>query len=376
MYICISDIHLGHIRVNAELIYNKLVLQLYPHLSECKGLFIAGDFFDQLINMDSSGAHYATKVVNDLIQLAGKSNFFIRVLRGTFTHDRRQLKLFETIGTYYPNIDLKYFDTISVENIMPDNLKVLYLPDSLPFKSADTVMEHVRELLKANQLSKVDLVIGHGYFSHVLPKMAANLTKIVYTHDMFDDIVNGYVVFGHVHTHSAYKKVVYCGSFDRLAHGEEEPKGFLKITKDPTWKCKFIENLYSMPFVSIKIPDNIVELPDILKYITDAASKKMNTEEVGHLRIIVKDQDTKVAVLSRISYILPKLNITIKISDDSRDEPVVLATDMFDQIDMGSIPTEETLIGDIVEFLNKWKPDSELTEEVIVQKISALQSLK
>jgi UDP-2,3-diacylglucosamine pyrophosphatase LpxH len=371
MYICISDIHLGHIRVNAETIYQKLVSQFYPHLSTSEGLFIAGDFFDQLITMDSMGAQYAAKIIQELIQMAEQYGFFIRVLRGTFGHDRNQMKLFETIGSYHPKVDLKYFSTIDVESINDrHNLKVLYIPDSLPYKSTEEAIQYIYKLLETNKINKVDLVIGHGYFDHVLPFMAH--TKIVFTYEMFKDIVNGFVIFGHVHTHSAFKNVLYCGSFDRLMHGEEEAKGFLKIERTPTWKCTFIKNELSTPFVTIPIDGDMDELESIVEKLPDKVNKRMDISH-GYLRFIVKSPELKVALLSRVPYLFPQLSITIKVLDGSSDEPVVLNSDVFELIELGSVPTRETLTSDIINFLSQYRPDTKLTQELIEEKLALIK---
>lgn len=372
MYIVISDVHLGHIKVNSETIYAKLVNQLYPHLADCKGLFIAGDFFDQLITMDGPGAQYAACIMQELIQLAEKYQFFIRILRGTFGHDRNQLKIFETLAAYSSNINLKYFDSITIESINNNNdLKVLYIPDSLPFKSTAEVMKYIHNLLKVNELKKVDLVIGHGYFEHVLPKAAVAHTKIIFTYEMFKDIVNGFIVFGHVHTHSAYKNILYCGSFDRLNHGEEEAKGFLKLERTPEWKCTFIKNKESTPFITIKINESIDQLESILQSLPDKVSKKMDIS-FGHLRLIVDTQELKIALLSRIPYLFPKLNVTIKVTDGSPDEPVTFNSEMFESIELGDVPTPETLTDDIFNFLTQYRPESTLTKELIQEKINSL----
>ena len=64
--------------------------------------------------------------------------------------------------------------------------------------------------------------------------------------------------FGHVHKRSTYKKIEVAGSFDRLAHGEEEPKGFLDVTyySEDNRVVKFVENKDAEVYTSITLTKN------------------------------------------------------------------------------------------------------------------------
>lgn len=63
---------------------------------------------------------------------------------------------------------------------------------------------------------------------------------------------------GHVHTPSKNANCYYCGSFERLSHGEEENKGFLTLTyneETDNWFVKRIWNLDTTPFFTIYLSD-------------------------------------------------------------------------------------------------------------------------
>lgn len=378
MYIGISDLHIGHNKVLAQDIHPKLVSELYPQLTdECDGLFIAGDFFDKLITVDAIATSYAAMIMHEILQLAADHNFFVRVLRGTYLHDRNQLKLFETVAEYYPTVDMKYFDEIHLEIIHPDTnpLSVLYIPDNLPFKDTDEVMSYIKDKLKSSDLPKVDLIIGHGSFDHVLPEVAKSKIKILFNATEFTKLVNGYVIMGHIHNYSRHKKVVYCGSFDRLVHGEEETKGYLKITRYPEWSCELIPNTKSTKFVSVYTEGSIDDLDTVVQELSTLVSKKIDIESEGHLRLVVNSTELKVALIDRVISLFPKLFVSIKVAKGEIDEPVHIDTQLMMDSDHYDIPTEVTLVSDIFEFLNKYYPVMSLPKQEIQERISALRGI-
>ena len=64
---------------------------------------------------------------------------------------------------------------------------------------------------------------------------------------------NGLIFIGHVHKSSQYGRIIAQGSFDRLSHGEEDPKGHMRATRktDGTHDIVFIENKKAKKYITI-----------------------------------------------------------------------------------------------------------------------------
>ena len=92
-------------------------------------------------------------------------------------------------------------------------------------------------------LTKVDYAVMHGQFDYQLPKHITGMPR----HDSqkYLDIVKHYIFIGHIHTHSVYDRIIAQGSFDRLTHGQEEPKGYVVSIVDDEEKISSLRNTYA-----------------------------------------------------------------------------------------------------------------------------------
>ena len=73
--------------------------------------------------------------------------------------------------------------------------------------------------------------------------------------DNFLNITKYIRLIGHLHKYSCYKKIISHGSVDRLAQGEEGPKGWVVVTiyTDDTWDHKFVVNTNAYFFRSLDL---------------------------------------------------------------------------------------------------------------------------
>ena len=318
--VSISDIHLGHHVTLSDYIYENLRTYFYPELTpETDILFICGDFFDRLLNLDSKSSTIAITVIHELIQIAIKNNILIRVLNGTFSHDKYQNQLFTTISEKYKNINLKVINDISIEKIKELELNVLYLPDDLPYKNTEEVYNCINEILYTNNLEKVDLIIGHGTLDYAVPKAAHGKDKIIFTRERLEAIVDGYALFGHIHTRGVNGKIVYNGSFDRLVHNEESEKGFYITTrKNDRYRTKFFENKDAAKFITLKpFGDDLDELKtDLFRKI----DMFFGPHYTGHLRIVCKDVTIRSVLYKLVLDKYPTLDITCKTVKEIQEE--------------------------------------------------------
>lgn len=249
--IAISDIHVGCPRLNSKLLHDRFIKYLYPQITkDIDILFICGDFFDTLLNLNSQASLESLEIISELKQLCRENDCDLRVLRGTFTHDRNQPQHFVN-GDDPNDTSVKLYDKLALEYNEKTGLNILYIPDNLP--NVD-ICKDARELLDAHHVDRADILVHHGYFKHMLPP------SIREPHGCLDveavsKLVKGCVLNGHVHLTSIYKNVISIGSFDRLTHGEEGPKGFYKIRidKDDVYHFNFIENKEANKFLTLDL---------------------------------------------------------------------------------------------------------------------------
>jgi len=239
----ISDIHLAHPRTSTYHIVKNL-REAFPD-NEQTGkldlLFFAGDVFDRLMNLPQDEVDAIQEWISDLLRICVKWNVIVRVLEGTPSHDWRQSKQFVNINNgLHIGANLKYVDTLSIERLDElGGLTVLYVPDEWNADASVTWLQ-VGELLRIHGLEQVDVACMHGSFDYQLP------IESVKNHnsDNYMTIVRHYIGIGHVHLRTERGgKILAQGSFDRLSHGEEAPKGHYRACIHPDGDYHwFVEN--------------------------------------------------------------------------------------------------------------------------------------
>lgn len=287
-YLVLSDIHLGHSINRTEYIINnlnKFFLNNHNEFKELDMICIAGDIFDKLLINSSKDYILSVSWLTELIMYCKKYNIMLRILEGTPSHDWKQAKLISSlIEKLNIEIDYKYIDTLYIEKNDKLGISILYLPDEYN-KSAEKTFKEVKLLLKKNKLLKVDIAFIHGQFHYQLP-----MVKLESSHSMEDylNIVKYYISIGHIHTSSVYERIIAQGSFDRLAHNEEEDKGgvLINIYKDGSMDFKFLKNHNAMVFNTYRFDKE--GLKEIIKKI-DKEVKKL--PDNSNIRIISNNED-------------------------------------------------------------------------------------
>lgn len=257
-YLVIGDVHLGHPLNKTKFITDNLLEFLQTYIIDIDVLFIAGDWTDRLLNIASEYTPDIIYCINSIINLCKKYNVKLRILEGTPSHDWKQSILFPIINSVKnESIDLKYIDTLHIENISDFDINVLYVPDEWNRNSEDTYKE-VLAIMKSKGLNTVDIAIMHGQFTYQLPGV---ITPVSHNPDNYLNIVKYFINIAHVHTYTVYDRIIAQGSFDRVAHGEEKPKGgcLMTIFKNGLMEHIFLENTKARKFVTINIKDFTVE---------------------------------------------------------------------------------------------------------------------
>ena len=243
-YLVLSDIHLGHKRTPTKTIVANLVsfFKSYRHKDDLDIIFFAGDVFDASLELKSDDIGEVLWFLGWLFDYCAEHDVILRVLEGTPSHDWAQSKVFGHVAALTKaKVDYKYVNALSIEKIEGPDITVLYMPDEWNL-TTDKTYDEVLELLREKHLDKVDIGIFHGMFAYQAPPMATKLP--VHDEARYLSIVRYFINIGHVHSASVFDRILAQGSFDRLSHGDESPKGAFEVvlSKDGDHTFCFIEN--------------------------------------------------------------------------------------------------------------------------------------
>lgn len=318
----LSDVHLGHNKTSASHIVKNLY-RAFPDneiTGELDIIWIAGDLFDSLLNLPSESVSEITKWATHFLKLCKKRDIVLRVLEGTPSHDWQQAKLLVDINEHADiGADLKYIQELSIEYIERFGIHILYVPDEWRPKNSHTWHE-VQELLLSHQLSKVDFCIMHGCFTYQIPP---SLLDMFETHDTENYIgITEYLIFiGHIHQHSQYKNILSAGSFDRLSHGEEEPKGHIRATvnKDGTYTAKFIVNEGAKTYLTLDYSG--LSLDEVYRRLDELIP---TIKDDSHVRIQASTEDAVFKAGSEIKARYKNIHLRFKSNERKvKHEPIV-----------------------------------------------------
>ena len=353
--VVLSDLHLGHKKIPGIHIYQNLKTYVYPKLKDADLVVLTGDTFHSLLDFNNEASGYVIQFLNDLFYLSRKYHFGVRILRGTFSHDRNQVEYIKQCAHKHQGdiaVDLKTYNDITLdeENIKGNSLKCLYLPDDLPYGSQEEVVSVIHKLLDERHWNKVDIIFGHGYLQHVLPADARG-PAVLYTIESLSSICEHLAVFGHVHTPSIkrYRHLTcfYVGSFERMNHGEEEKKGFYTIDTD-TWKTTFIPNKNTILFLTFKSnsQDTSKIVEDFKQWIALSKLSEVNT---NFIRVIHNDPTIRILLGKILRSEYSHLKCVYTSESDRSSRSIVLETKPITDNDSKLIiPTEENIV-DLIE---------------------------
>ncbi len=319
----ISDIHLGHNKnVAADIIKN--LDAAFPDNAETAKLdllLLVGDVFDTLMFLSADDVGYIKLWIARTLRIAKKHNIVVRVLEGTPSHDRKQSLLFTLINEMAEiGADVKHVTELSIEHIDRFGIDMLYIPDEWT-DSPEKTFEQVVDLMHAKGLSKVDFAMMHGAFNYQLHP-AAKAPR--HSEQQYLSIVREYIFVGHIHTHSTYKRIIAQGSFDRLAHGEEEAKGHVRVSYDAEGhrRVKFVENKGARIFKTINC--TALEIPEIIEKV---GSVLMNLPADVYVRIEAESTNPIFATFEVLIRQFPLVTWSKLPREDEEEESINIITD-------------------------------------------------
>lgn len=345
--LAISDLHLGHSTTPTSYIIKNLYRYAFNESKENKELdiiFIAGDVFDSLQDNASENMIIIRKFVANLLYFCKKHDILLRVLKGTKLHDWDQSYIFkEENDNHDIGCDLLYVDKVYIEYIERFGINVLYVPDEA-HPTAQETLALVEQLMFERNIKQLDYAIMHGAFPHQLPEIDS-IKHILHDTDKYLKLVTHYIFIGHVHKHSIHERIVAHGSFDRLCHGEEEPKGFIRVNKG---KIKFIENENAMPFISLDVNQMHFDK------VTEKINKLIKDERPMHVRLICSKDSPAFEMQRRLSLRYPFIKFTYKNSSKKQKPGVLIAKPELTAV---KTLTRDNLEEEIIEELRLYYPE-------------------
>lgn len=249
---------------------------------------IVGDLFHTKLQLGGIGAQYAARFVHEIVEiLEGKP---LRIIIGTRTHDYTQPKFF----SFLTNKNVLIYDKPTVEqfNFFPEQSRpfsALYIPEEYP----ESWRDYYAAYLFDNEYM-YDAIFLHGMMD-----FCSHSSQIIESEDNIQSSVvfpvsclqeNAKVVIaGHVHTAHVEGNFFYTGSFSRMAHGEEEPKGWrwLEYNLETTqYEVEFVENTDAPLYVTVPLSAVYKEGQDMQSSI-NKLQRHILKNSISNLRVKV-----------------------------------------------------------------------------------------
>jgi hypothetical protein len=364
----LTDLHEGHTKIDTAQHYETFRTLVYPQLTDCSILFIGGDWYDTLLDFNSHVGHMSCIIINDLLSLSQQHGFYIRVLQGTFSHDRDQLKHWLS-NLEHANAMLRgkkrvdVIQNITLEAFEELQLRVGYIPDDLPNESNWDVL---RRQMEDVHWPQIDILLHHGYFKHLLGSMPAHIIpKNTLDYNLIKTHIKGIVLNGHIHTPSIFERVLSGGSLERFCHGEEEDKGFFIIRREPEtnhYDFEFIVNPKATLFRTLnlsKVDDEKEAMECYIAWLAELeALVPPNTR--FHVRVIIHNPMIRVALeryTKEHSRFIVFTSVDTAMKHTVMDEPVVVLEDL-------TPITEANLVDMLVQHITCVQKKSITPEEV------------
>lgn len=244
-----GDIHFVHNRTPTANVIRTMNYLFYENesMKDIDLIVLAGDVWDSLTTMPNGDAELARCWVHNFVSDCEANGVILRVLEGTPDHDRKQSREFVLYG---PKGDIKYIDQLCVEHIPRLDLWFLWVPDEIRINHEE-IWKATCEVMAAAGLEKVDFAIVHGAFDFHFPP---EWDLPAHSSERYSAIVRYAVLCNHIHKKGHRNKVWGPGSPDRLAHNEEEAKGYHRITLIPSevrMELQWIENPHAWIYRAI-----------------------------------------------------------------------------------------------------------------------------
>lgn len=284
-----------------------------------------GDLMDRMVEANNPDLFRVKTWSQTFLGECKKNKTAVLLLEGTWSHDWGQPRHLETIAP--DGMDFRYVDKLSIQHYPDlDNLTVLCVPDNMGAMTPDEIWELALSVLKEHKLDKVDIIAFHGTWMHQLPGHAMDKK-----HDpaRWQSICKYLILSGHIHKPSLEGMVHCSGSFDRIGHGEEHPKGGYVVDLDKVkekFTATFWENKKALPYVTMNVKEDIT--PEKLVKDLHQFIKEKKLPYYSQVRVMGGPGDVVNPVLSIFEKEYPYFGFKSK---NSKADAELVEEDLFDE---------------------------------------------
>ncbi|QVD49140.1 hypothetical protein LUCX_70 [Xanthomonas phage vB_XciM_LucasX] len=316
----VSDVHLGHNKT-PTLHIAKNLMKAFPDVEstgELDMVIFGGDLFDQLLTMNQAEVTQALEAMALFMSMCHRRKIHVVFMEGTPSHDWGQNRLLEMFDRLQGNSPyFHYVKDLSIIYYADLDIHVLYVPDEWRPETDDTWKE-VRELMREQNLEQVDFTIVHGCFDFQLPDHVKAPRHLA---ERYQQITRHLVFGAHVHTPSVHGNIRVNGSFDRLAHNEEEAKGHWRARyfPDRAPEVQFIVNRDAMTYLTVECTG--MELEEAFAVLDRVTS---GCREGSHFRIKANKADPIIVGLDTVRKRYPQYHWTSKVVEQEEVQKTLL----------------------------------------------------
>lgn len=367
-----SDQHVFHQITPTPHILNNLTkfLRKEHDLAKVDMVSFGGDFFERMVELPHLDTHMVFEWAKAFLHEAYKLNPAIQVtwLAGTSSHDWEQPKHFLNLAP--EGMRVEYIDTLCIKTYEHlDGLTVMYVPDNMGTMTPDEIWDRALEVLQEAGLEKVDMIHFHGAFEFQLPTKVRHKAHNL---ERWSSIVKWCILAGHIHTPVQSGKLFTSGSFDRTRHGEEHPKGGYVVDfdlKKDTFSANFWENKNALPYVTLKVNNEITAEELIVKFHDFVKRKKLPRH--SQIRVMGGNGMVVNPVLGMLSKEYPDYGIKAE-NEKNADEIVeeaLFSTDVYNGISLtkSSLPDNILAVDSVLSGLNKHGVPNDEARKVLAE---------
>jgi hypothetical protein len=309
----VSDIHLGHMKTSTLHITTNLG-RAFPDKESTHKLdiiFFGGDLFDRLLSLNQPDVPQILEWAGHFITMCEKHQIHLVFMEGTPSHDWGQTRLLDVLKRLgFGNKYFHYVTDLSVVHFDDLDIDVLFVPDEWKQLEPDDTWKEVRARLLEKNLEKVDFTILHGTFDFQLPE---HVKAPRHTLERYQSITRHRIYGAHIHQASSRGILRVNGSFDRLAHGEEEHKGH--------WRTRFKDGVVVEEKFHINTHAKIYKTLDCIgldidKALDYLASQVSLVPDDSHIRVRAAKSDPIVTSFDVLRKRYPSIHWSSKVTED------------------------------------------------------------
>ena len=313
---CIADVHIGNKAISwKEYKYQlkKGIIEKLKCINFLDGIVICGDTTHYQISLNSEYANVFQWFISSIVKIAMEHNAFIRIIKGTKSHDLDQL---ENLRHYEDTFDLdfKIINDYMIETI--DNCNYAYIAENY---IKEAIHDYYKEIFDKPD-GYFDMMFLHGTIEpcKFIQQNSENINTnapIFRLKDLYR-VCKGTIQAGHIHTPMTFQnKFFYVGSALRTCHGEEEDKGFNIVVycqNEGLYRVDKIINDYTFNFKILEISNLFIETNDV-DHIVDYVETFIEKHNVDRLSLkvtCIDKEETTVKIQLLKKYFMKNPNIT------------------------------------------------------------------